>query len=285
MYFDLHTEARQPVLKLLFMLGEGTKVASVKGRSPLWQVRRPAAPKLSHSIRLCEEGLEDTLERVAPRAGWWSLPRTTLCDFAKELGIVVDSGIPLFDVLWALVEGCLGTSAAETLAIYHRKLARGNTSEEITSALLQVDEAIQVMDKHDFDRVTEAKKKATAAVASHADFKASFSANASSVCAAKGAGKQKKAVVKKVVLPHHSTQGDAKRFIPPTTSIWRDCARGGWRAHCPPNSRLSESFDKNGGCSDLAFRFILRKFWCHFAEKMRASPAEVCPVDGLFNAP
>ncbi len=115
--------------------------------------------------------------------------------------------------------------------------------------------------------MTEAQKQAVAAAASHTDLKGSYTATASSVRGVKPAAKKKKGAVKKLALPRHVAQGDAKYFIPPTTFIWRNCARGGWYTHCPPNSCMPESFDKHGGCSDVAFKFTLCRVWAQLAEE------------------
>ncbi len=284
--FHLLTEVSEPKLRPLYTLGEGTLAASVKWRSPVWQFRHCLATRaLPPAVRLFQDGPADKLENIASRAAWWNLPRSTLAHFAKDLGIATESAPSEFDLVWALAEGTLKTTHAQTLDICHRRVARGNDNEAVMDAILEVDEAVQVLDRHDFERVKDAKKHTEYVRANVTEFKSHYSTKASKVAADGPKAKRAKALLKKFVLPHHISQADAKRFLPPATSVWRDLARGGWCGHCPPNSRLSESFDKHAGSSDDAFRALLVRLWIQNAEKVGQPPANICTVEGLFAPP
>ncbi len=162
----------------------------------------------------------------------------------------------------------------------HRRVASGARNEEMEGILLDVDEAVEVMDRHDIERIKDAQKHVEHELAGRADFRSSYVSKASSVAsAAKG---KKKKLTKKLVLPHHIAQGDAKAFIPPGSSVWRDMSRGGCCAHLPPHARISESSEKHGGSSDVAFRTLLIRMWVQFADKVGSPPRDVCTGEGLF---
>ena len=115
----------------------------------------------------------------------------------------------------------------------------------MTEALFQVDEAIQVLDKYDHEKLRDARKSAENNNFEHMEFCGSFSAKAKAV---RGAIKGKKSApkFKKKVLPHHVDQKTAAACMPPGASLWRDLKRGGWCSHLPPRKRISESFAKHG---------------------------------------
>jgi hypothetical protein len=223
--------------------------------------------------------IPDTLLRLACKAAFWELPRTVLATVASSLRLAIPSGATLFELLWALVETQIGGEPDAILAICHRRLTRENRQKQTMDALMEVDEAVEVMDKYDVKRVKDSQHHAETVAASRKDFRDGFFAKANSL---RSSAKKKARVAKRVVLPHHIAQGDAKRFTAPATFVWRDITRGGWCGHCPPNSRVSESFDKHGGSSDLALKALLRTLWTQHAEKSGQKPEEVCNIDGIF---
>lgn len=285
---SLKTDLHRPILRPITNFAEGSRAASVQWRSWLWQVRNlpNRANSFKPGIRMFLSGSEDTIARVACRAAWWNLPRSSLVLFARALGLDVASSATLFDLLWALIESQLQLTPEETLSLCHLRVARENDDEEISSALLQVDEAVAVMDRNDIDRVKQAQKAASTKEENKAAFRRAFMAKAQDIESVRVAKARKRQAPgraqNRIPIPHHITQAQAKRLLPPHTSLWRDVQRSGWCGHNPPNSRVSEAFDKHGGSSDEALKALLRRLWRQHAESKGKEPEELCIVQGLF---
>eukprot|EP00969_Alexandrium_andersonii_P046601 2044377-Alexandrium_andersonii.AAC.1 len=64
----------------------------------------------------------------------------------------------------------LGTTDEETLKLVQKRLDKQRDDMEMTDALLQVDDAIQVIDKYDHDKLREAKQAAEHHHPEHKEF-------------------------------------------------------------------------------------------------------------------
>lgn len=229
-YFEVCQQVSRPVLRCIHSLSEEMCLAtSVRWKSWSFQVHRwptTTVSSMTPALRLVAEGPVESLIRVACRAAWWSLPRTSLCMYAKMLGVEVAAGSNLFEVLFVLIQSQLGTTDEETLSLCHRRMA-SKGDEAVTDALLKVDDAAQMLDKHDIDCVRDAQKHQKAEREVKDQFRAAFRSKAEVVRAAAARKKPRRAApLKKNTLPHHITQSAAKRFLPPSTAVWRDVARG-----------------------------------------------------------
>ena len=94
------------------------------------------------------------------------------------------------------------------------------------------------------------RTKAAAADAMKQEFKEMRQQIHNTLNAGKGKGKGKgkckgKVDVVMIAIPPHCLQLDAKRFIPPASSIWVN-NKGGWCAHVPPSPRISERNAEHG---------------------------------------
>lgn len=262
------------------------KAATMEWRSWLWQCTRlgKGLAGLEPGLRLfVDSGGFGTLPEVCCRAAFWGMSRASIVEFAKELHISIESGSDLFAVLWKVTQGVLGISDEDTLELVHKRVARDSNETPLTDALMELDEAVSVLDKHDMDMVKERQKQLVTEKAARQAFKNSYCEKASVV---KGGGKSRSSrsagsLPQPLTLPHHCEQREARSFIPPGTSIWRDCARGGWCAHHNDYRRISEGFTKHGG-SMLALRHCLRRLWGQYLEA-RGEPLANCPVSGLFD--
>ena len=76
-------------------------------------------------------------------------------------------------------------------------------------------------------------------------------------------------------------QADAKQYLPPRASIWRDNNRGAWSVHLAPHRRHSESFKNHGADSTEAMKSALRFVWRQWLND-HCLPLEHCPVSDLF---
>ena len=281
-WLQMRQDVRMPALRPIADL-RTAKASSIAWKSWAWQLHelKKRTQDLSPAIRPCLEGhFGDSLAQVARRAAWWSMPKTSIESFAAELGIDLPCKSSLFEVLWHTIKGLLKTPDEETLAIVHKRLSSQYDDMELTDALLQIDEAVEVMDKHDHDKVQEAKHQAENKLVQRKEFQCSFDKKAHSLFDKKDS--KSFAKLPKKVLPHHLDQKVAAKFMPPGASLWRDKKRGGWCSHLPPNKRISESFTKHGD-SDLALRALLKRSWTQYARGRGRAPGKLCPIVGLFD--
>ena len=143
---------------------------------------------------------------------------------------------------------------------------------------MDVDEAIEVVDQMDVKNFDLAKKEAATRQQSADAFRSEYRLRAEAI-AAKSAKKKKG--VAAVLIPHHCTQPEAKRLLPPGASIWRSLKRSEWCGHYPPYRRVTEPFTRSGS-SQNALKACLRLLWRQYLDKF-GKPDSECFVDGLFS--
>ena len=72
-----------------------------------------------------------------------------MLDVAKLGGVVSEPGAKLCDIIFAVAKAVCKCSDAEALHIISQRLAARDVSGSFSEALLDIDEAAQVMDKAD----------------------------------------------------------------------------------------------------------------------------------------
>ena len=174
---------------------------------------------------------------------------------AESMGIHVPAGTKLFGVLFIVIKGHLKLEDKRVLEIIYKwRVCDLKPDEEISQALLDIDEAAQVLERVDIEKLSSGKKEVVAKTAEWRGFQDDYIAKAREVTGAKPA-------VAKLLVPAHITQPLAKTMLPggpKVTSIWLG-KRGEWCGHCPPNGRITCTFAKHGSseahsrCASRAF--------------------------------
>lgn len=249
------------VLKGIFSaLEQDLKVVCYQWRSWLWQVRNlPSAftQNVGVAIRpfVDQHGVQSLL-KAGCRSAWWGMSRSAISELCTYFGIAVESGAGLADMCWTMAASALGGSDQELLDILHRRVARDSNNSIFSEALLEVDEALEVIDHMDTRKVQEAQREARSSASTRAAFKSDYAQRAQTVRAAndgaprkkrKGAASSSSVATRLVVPPHHITQQEAKQFCPPQGSVWRSLTRGEWCAHLPEYRRITAPFSRYGG--------------------------------------
>ena len=85
-----------------------------------------------------------------------------------------------------------------------------------------------------------------------------------------------------ILFPHHCSQPEAKKMLPPGASIWRALQKGEWCGHFPPYRRVSEPFARNGS-SQNALKMCLYRLWRQYLDRW-GLPDSACFVEGLLKA-
>jgi hypothetical protein len=288
-YLEPSMESTGIHLKGLFNLkGDDVRAASYEWKSCMWQshhLPRGAVKSLPCAIRaFVDKHGVDSVQNIACYAAWWDISRVSLGDFAQYFDVAFEAGISLVDLLWCMIHTILKCDDQTALDILNRRVCRGADFSRQSQSLLEVDEAWEVIDPLDTRKVDEAQKEARSAIANHRALRDDFVAKAVAV-KAKEDGKNKKkkqVVVVKIKLPHHISQPEAKRYVPPGASVWRSLVRSEWCGHLPPAKRCTEPFSRHEG-SEGALKALLRRLWAQHLDRTGA-PHTACPIDGLFDA-
>lgn len=232
---------------------------------------------------------KQSLQHAGCRCAWWSLSRSTVADLAALFKIPFESGASLADLLWALAKDTLKLDDEHTLDTLYSRVARDSSDSEVASELLQLDEALEVVDHLDCRKVHDAQKEVKSGRERKEAFKADYTARAAKLRPpAHPAKKRKKdasassSSCSRLRWPeaHHITQPEARALIPPASSIWRSLTRGECCGHMQGHTRVSCAFHRYGGSHD-SLRACLQKLWTQYAGKM-GMPVSECPIEGLF---
>lgn len=183
-----------------------------------------------------------------------------------------------------MVTSVLQVTEGAAIRILHLRVARANFEEPVAPAILEVEDAMNVLDRFDLEKFKHTPKHAKSEQAARVAFRDSFQQKARSITEASSKRSKAKAKAKAMArrpMRLHCGQPTAKLLVPEGTSIWRDVTRGGWCAHCAPNTRISEACAKHGS-SDAALKAVLRRLWVQFLD-LQGRSLSACPNDGLFD--
>lgn len=282
-------------LKGIFSLEPGDIMGvSFVWRSWAWQVAslpKVVSKAMKPAIRafVSSHGIR-SIQELACLAGWWSCSRATVVEYARYFGISFDPALPLIDVLWETIKASLQCTDEQALACLHMRLAKEAAETQHSEALLEIDEALEVADPMDKNRIEETKKESASKVAARKAFREHYIAKAK-VVNEEAANKKKRRTASgtssssrpapKRPIPHHCSQPEAKRLVPTGASIWRSCVRNEWCGHFPPCKRVTMSFTK-WGSSEEALRQCLKTLWSQYLDKSGKDSSE-CSVEGLFD--
>ena len=154
-----------------------------------------------------------------------------------------------------------------------QRLAVNDLAKSFTPAILEMDEAARVLDVHGQRAMAKEQEEAAKQEQEHCDFAKAFQEQRVKRLEALGKGGKDKAGGKGKAggrggeggehgaypkeLPSTIPQAEAKRFTPPSSSIWRGLSHCSWNAHLMPYRRISEPWCHGG--ESAALKRILRR--------------------------
>lgn len=286
--FEFNVDIEEPPLQPIFELDSPlVEAVEWQWRSWLWQCQslRKHCKGMAPAVRPFMSGKPRPWIEVACKAAFWRMSATQLRMLARDFKVAVPSGASLFELIWAFCEAKLpDASEEELLAICHSRVAKQCTRDDASEALMQVDEALEVVEPCDVQEVKSEQERQRKTKAEQDEFNTEFRSRARSAAvraAAKAKPKGKATKTATLVLPHHLEQKEATRFLPAGAAIWRANFRGEWNGHMPPHRRVTESYVKHGS-SELALKACLRKLWSQKLAMQGLSEA-ACPIEGLFS--
>lgn len=159
-FWEVDASMRKPVLKVVNSLSTILAVC-FEWHSPVWQAAQsrglsqppPAIRAFSTS------GPPQSLQRLAAQRAFWTVENATLGRIASHLGCTIRAGSSLFDTVWQLVQACLPElSDSAIMTIVRLRVAAFGAGDLFTEELLQVDEAVAVLEKSDERRLHEEQK-------------------------------------------------------------------------------------------------------------------------------
>ena len=174
----------------------------------------------------------------------------------------------LLTTLLSVVQKILNVTADEAMDVCSQRLRKRDMAANYSDCLLECDAALDCMEHRDITEFVQEKKSLHEDAAEHATFVASFKDKRVALLE-EAAGKKKAKLVKakgpvvKPKIPNAIEQKEAKKYVPPGASIWRNRIYGAWCGHCPPRSRISEPWLS---AEQLALRRLLERLWAQHVE-------------------
>jgi hypothetical protein len=152
-----------------------------------------------------------------------------------------------------------------------------------SAAVQEIDEAVEVLEHFDHDVVRQEQETAASRMAGKSEFQAAYAQRRKEWRLA-GTRPKKRAAsrgpVTKGQLPTQVPQSEAKQYIPAGCRIWRGLVQGSWQGHCPPFSRVHESW--RASSEPEAMRRVIRTLWeQHLA--LEGLDKSACPWQGLLD--
>ena len=198
------------------------------------------------------------------------------------MGYAADPASDLLDVLFGLLKHQLKLADDEILKLLYQRTNCNFTMDEVAETLLNMDEAIQVIDQLDRQRVSGAQAWVHSRKAATSAYRKAYIEKRAKVGKAMG-GPKAKPPPRRDPPGFHCTQQEAKDFLPPGASIWQSRVRGEWCSHfdVPGQSRNTCAFTKYGG-SHGALMAALRLAWRQYL-MYTGKDASHCPIKGLLD--
>jgi hypothetical protein len=276
-YFDFKFED-EPFFVSIFEIPAANKACAIEPRSPAWQWQYAAMHKKPHAIRAFRDGEFEPIQNIAAKNACWLMCRGLVEQYAKHLKVHIPPGLNFTEVLTLFCMGVLGCSEEEALHYVYKRIALLAKATIHSHELLNVEEAIECMDRNDLDAMTQAQKHAVSTLEGHSVLIREYTDKKRAIDAKKGLPKKPAA---QTLLPELITQAQVKKYMPPTVSCWRGTTRPEWWAHCKPNARILVPMSRFGGCEKSTIRDLIRQAWTQYNQR-EGKPATHCFFSGVF---
>ena len=222
------------------------------------------------------------LIEVAALNAFWLLSKSVLQDFATDLGIHVPRGEALFGYALALIKAVLKVDDVEGLRILQKRMVTMRNMNEFTTELLEIEEATDVLEKHDVKAVKSDQKKAELQEKDAQDFANAYRTASRDLRERAGSPVARAPIPPAGDIPDCIPHEDAKAFTPPDCYVWRGLKSRTWNGHYPSAgyARISRSWDSY--TEEVALRMVLAGLWSQYIEH-HALTRDDCPWRGLFS--
>jgi hypothetical protein len=284
-WYEPSPTTSEPHFVSLFDLNDQTLTATTYKWSS-WlsqQTSHPCAAKSwTPGIRLFAEGPFEPVLSAVVRKAFFGLSMSYLKDLAEHLGIDVSGGKCLFELLVAMLQSILNIDELEATRLTHQRLIRWTESTQWGSELLEIDEAIEVLDRNDHKVVRDEQASVVRDLQAREVFSVSYKSAANRLFAkakAKGAAKRGKALPRALAVPEVILQAEARKFIPDGASIWKGNTHQDWNGHFKPHKTVS--FKWSHHTEPTALKLTIGSLWAQFLE-FHGHGDEVCPYPTML---
>lgn len=272
---------------------EAISVCTVQIKSWVWQCTSFPAIELrirDPSLCLIVDGPVESFIRVGCRMAFWKMSRAEVDRHAKQHGYHYPSTLSLFGLIFRLSQEVMGGGVDEALDSLYVRVAEGEDLEtELETALLELDDVLDVVDHMDLGRYKEQKTSGESTRNERAGFRHEYYVAARAHRqASSGTGRKRgsssshaasSGSKKLVKIDAHTTQRHAKAYIPSKSSIWLS-ASGRWCGHLKPHKRISARFEDHSSSSQ-ALRCVVQKLWRQACLRDGLKLSEI-PFSGIF---
>lgn len=275
---------------------------SVTWRSPLGQwakFKQARQNDLPSAVRAVADGVVAPLLECCAAKAFYNIKVEFLKKLCGHLGVVVESGASLFDVVMALEKHIFeGKAEEELLAIVEQRvkyMRPDNTN--MCQVLEELDEGIGIFERQDAEEMETERKRLQVSKQAADDFVEKMcgrkrrlrEAAAAASASQSGAAQRSKKRGASTPAPKHKPlpvgnieHGEANALKPPGSSIWRGLKRGSWAGHFPPEPRCSFSWNLYG--ERRACILVLQTLWAQYCAHT-GTPREDVPIQGLWDDP
>ena len=219
---------------------------------------------------------------VACREGLYLMGRTECMELAKAIKCPTQPGMSLLELILCIIMFVLKCNKTEALAYAHKRIARLKHSAKFSQELLRCEEAMNLLDRDEFQDMKKRQGKAVDNLDDLTDFKKDYHTHKSrcrGAAAAAGHGVPETKYPDRI--PLEFAQATVKRYIPVGTSCWRGNVRNEWWGHCPPYDRIHRRLVDFGGDERLAIISLREELRREHLEK-HSLPKNKCPISGIF---
>ena len=264
----------------------------VSWKSWSWQMQEMPESKTHWppAVRLFVTGEERPLLQLAAEQAWWGLDTQELHTVADGNKIARPADLSEFSLLFEMTKTILKKGDAEVLEILKQRLVEKQPDDEFEDALLELDEAHQVIDQNDVKEITAAQQRTRTSKTAFASFAHDYVQKKKAVrgpapAKPKAGGKKKKdaAAIPYRPLPENAKipQSEAKTYLPPGGHIWQCRTSNAWAARVPPLKPVHRSWRKHG--HEGAVFACVQEAWKQWCVLEGVDPSD-CPVAGVFGA-
>ena len=267
-----------------------------QGRAFTW--RAPVYQMVKYKTFLTEAALEpdtdgaEDLDKAVARKAFGALPQPVVKQFGLEKGCDAAEMTSLFQTLFVVVKFILKCTDAEVLDIIRVRCAE--PTDLSTEAFMSLDAGLDIIKKTDEKEIKEEQAKMGNKKSEARAFKKEYKEKRASLREPEPKTKAKIQKLAKerrglgcprapgdklpesLFLPH----AEAKKFCPPTVSIWRMRVVGGWACHIRPYPRASFTFKRwtERGALIKCYQFMWELFLADQGLEITA-----CPFPQIFD--
>jgi hypothetical protein len=225
---------------------------------------------------------------VMCNCAFWMLPRTFIVKLAAQYMIRCASAWSLLQCLFHVISEHMHLGPDAVMNIISKRLHLNDLGDAYAPTLLELDEALEVLDQDDRKKVVENQENVVKKMAERSNFARDFKAKRVDIRVAEAKAKAKakakpKAAPKAFKFESVVELEEAKKLVPQGASVWHGYTRREWCGHHAVSGarRIQASWDMPGGEVET-IRNILQRLWLQHSEWCGIELVDLLVPVGLF---